>query len=361
MLDYESRGQRFESSRAHDAPRPTGGGRFSSEPPGRSPTAGLDVALPPYRPPLAFRSGHVQTLWPSLFRTVAGVEYRRQRLELPDGDFLDVDWLGRPAGADVALVVHGLEGSSSRAYVRGMAKELHGRGWAVGAWNLRGCSGEPNRLPVAYHSGMTGDLGAVVDLALAQGAARVAVVGFSLGGNLTLKWLGEQGEAVDRRVIAGAGVSVPVDLAAASETMRAWSRRVYMKYFLQKLVGKLEEKAGRFEGTPDPAAARGMTSFAEFDGHFTAPVHGFASAEDYWERSSALPYLGRIAVPTLLLNALDDPFLAPSCFPSEADLGEHVRLAAPRYGGHVGFVTAQGPFWSEAAVGTFLDAARDAA
>ncbi len=316
---------------------------------------------PPYRPPVWLRNGHAQSILPTLFRRIEGVAYdRRQRLELPDGDFLDLDWLGDPAGADVAVVAHGLEGSADRSYVLGLARELARRGWTVCAWNLRGCSGEPNRLLQAYHSGMTEDLDAVVAHVLAEGAAAVAVAGFSLGGNLTLKWLGEQGESVDPRVIAGAGVSVPVDLAASSETMRAWSRRVYMRYFLRKLAAKLDEKAGRFEGAPDPADVRAMTSFAEFDGHFTAPVHGFESAEDYWRRASSLPLLEAIRVPTLLVNALDDPFLAPSCFPAEAaEANPFLTLLTPAHGGHVGFVRRGGTYWSEETVGRFFDAARE--
>ena len=312
------------------------------------------MTFPEYRPPPWLRSGHLQSVLPTLFRRVDGVAYRRERLELDDGDFLDLDWLGRAEGARVAVVAHGLEGSSERAYVRGMARELDRRGWAVCAWNLRGCSGEPNRLLSAYHSGMTGDLDAVVGHVLAEGAAAVAVVGFSLGGNLTLRWLGEQGENVDPRVVAGAGVSVPVDLAASSETMDHWSRRIYMIRFLRTLTAKVRDKADRFPDAPDPAVFRGVRTFREFDGRFTAPVHGFASAEDYWARSSALPVLPAVRVPTLLVNALDDPFLAPSCFP--ADVGNpRLTVLTPRWGGHVGFVRRRGPYWSEEVVGRFLD------
>ncbi|MEM0963253.1 MAG: alpha/beta fold hydrolase [Bacteroidota bacterium] len=311
---------------------------------------------PSYRPPLPFRSGHVQTIWPTLFRQVEDVAYRRERLELADGDFLDLDWLGDERQR-VAIVAHGLEGSANRSYVRGMARELHRHGWSVCAWNLRGCSGEPNRLLRAYHSGATEDLDAVVGYVLREGPRQVAVVGFSLGGNLTLKWLGEQGESLDPRITAGAGVSVPVDLAGSADAMRAWSRQIYMRYFLRKLVRKVEEKAARFDGAPDPSPAGSMTSFAQFDGHFTAPVHGFASAEDYWERSSSLPWLPHIRVPTLLLNAQDDPFLSPSCFPRQlAETLPHLHLVTPPYGGHVGFVQANGPYYSETVVADFLDA-----
>ena len=318
----------------------------------------MTTDFPPYRPPVWLRSGHAQTLYASLVRRVPGVAYRRERLDLEDGDFLDLDWLGGARGRNVAVVAHGLEGSTDRSYVRGMAKELHRRGWAVCAWNLRGCSGEPNRLLRAYHSGATDDLEAVVQHVLRRGAEAVAVLGFSLGGNLTVRWLGEHGAGLDGRVVAGAGVSVPVDLASSAETMRAWSRRIYMRYFLRKLAVKVEEKAGRFPDAPDPAGVGRMTSFAEFDGAFTAPVHGFESAQDYWERASSKPLLPSVAVPTLLVNARDDPFLSASCFPrAEARANPNLTLLAPREGGHVGFVTPSGPYWSEAVVGRHLDAA----
>lgn len=319
-------------------------------------------AVPPYRAPLGFAGGHRQSVLPTLFRRVDGVAYRRERLELPDGDFVDLDWLGAPASARVAVVSHGLEGSSGRAYVRGMARALHARGWAVCAWNYRGCSGEPNRLLRAYHSGATEDLTAVVDHVLSQRAQSVGLVGFSLGGNLTLRWLGEAGASVDPCVVGAACFSVPVDLAGSSAVMERPSRAIYMRRFLRTLGAKVAEKATRFDDAPEPAPFARMRSFAEFDGAFTAPVHGFESAADYWARASALPVLTHIRVPTLLANALDDPFLSPTCYPhAEADANPWLTLVTPRHGGHVGFVARGGTFWSERAAGLWLDAAGDVA
>ena len=315
----------------------------------------MDVDLPPYRPPLWLRNGHLQTVLPALFREVEGVAYDRERIDLPDGDFLDLDWAerGRP---DVALVAHGLEGSADRAYIRGMTRALAARGWSVCAWNMRGCSGEPNRTLGAYHSGSSHDLDAVVAHALAGGAERVALVGFSLGGNVTLKWLGEQGADVDARVVGAVALSVPVDLASSADVMEHWSRRLYMRRFLRSLEHKVAEKATRYADVPDAAAVRQMTTFREFDGHFTAPVHGFADAQDYWRRASSLPLLGDIRVPTLLVQAQDDPFLSRACFPvGTARSSDRLRLLAPRFGGHVGFM-APGEYWSERTAGRFLGA-----
>ena len=330
----------------------------------------IDAPSPPYRPPLWLRNGHVQTVLPTLFRRVGGVAYRRERIGLPDGDFLDLDWAferarGGSAGDGrqrVAVVAHGLEGSADRAYVRGMARALGARGWAVCAWNMRGCSGEPNRALRATHSGASEDLDAVVAHVLGTGPGALALVGFSLGGNVTLKWLGERGEGVDGRVVGAVAVSVPVDLASAAETMGHWSRRVYMRRFMESLAAKAEEKSRRFPGAPDPSPVGRMTSFAQFDEHVTAPVHGFESAADYWRRSSAGPVLGGVGVPTLLVQALDDPFLSPACYPTRAAAeNPHLTLLAPRWGGHVGFVAPGGEFWSETVAARFLGAAYAAA
>lgn len=318
--------------------------------------------LPPYRPPVGLRGGHRQTVVPSVFRRVRDVTYDRERLDLPDGDFLDLDWLPATAETEgvrrVALIAHGLEGSSHRAYVKGMAKTLAASGWDVCAWNLRGCSGEPNRLLRVYHSGATEDLDAVVRHALARGYGAVALVGFSLGGNLTLRWLGEQGAGVPPEVVGAACFSVPVDLAGSAAVMERATRRPYMRRFMRALGAKATYKATQFADAPDPVPVARMRTFRAFDNHFTAPVHGFASADAYWAEASALPVLADIRVPTLLVNALDDPFLGPGCYPSAiAAASPWLTLVAPRRGGHVGFLQRGGTFWSETVADRFLRAA----
>ena len=318
----------------------------------------MTVRLPPYRAPRGFRNGHVQTVWASQGRRVPPVAYRREAIALPDGDRLDLDWAlasgpsGRPSER-VALVAHGLEGSADRTYVRGMVRALLSRGWDVVAWNLRGCGGAPNGLLRAYHSGATEDLDAALAHVLARGYAHVGLVGFSLGGNLTLKWVGDAGGDIDPRVVGAVGISVPVDLAGSAREMERLSRRLYMRRFLRSLVAKAEEKATRFADAPSTAGMRRMRTFREFDGRFTAPVHGFASADAYWAAASALPVLAHVAVPTLLVNALDDPFLSPSCYPMDIAA---LTVLTPRYGGHVGFVAPGGEYWSETVAGIWLGA-----
>lgn len=323
----------------------------------------LDFDPPAYSPPRHLRGGHRQTIWPSLFRTVEGVTYQRERLELADGDFIDLDWTRCDTPeAPVAIIAHGLEGRSERAYVRGLVRALHRRGWGVLAWNMRGCSGEPNRLLRTYHSGVSDDLDAVVQHVLGLGVRQLAVLGFSLGGNVTLKWLGEQGDGIDSRIVAGVGISVPVDLAGSARVMAGLSRRLYMVRFLRSLRRKVIKKAERFPGAVDVSGLDEIRTFAEFDDQFTAPIHGFASAEDYWCRASSLPLLSEIRVPTLLVNALNDPFLSASCYPSEiASSNPFLTLLTPRWGGHVGFMTTGEEYWSETVAAQFLEAARERA
>jgi len=316
--------------------------------------------LPRYRPPRWLRSGHLQTVLPSLFRTVGGVAYRRERIDTPDGDFLDLDWSEASGGGASRLVVvsHGLEGSSDRAYVRGMARAFNRIGWDALAWNLRGCSGEPNRLLRSYHSGATEDLDAVVRHALSRGYAAVGLVGFSLGGNLTLKYLGERGDAADARVVGGVAFSVPCDLAASAARLARPENLAYMRRFMLSLLPKLEAKRARFPGRLPDVDVSKIRTFAEFDGAYTAPAHGFASAEDYWRRASSRSFLPGIRRPTLLVNALDDPFLAPACFPeAEARANPHFHLLTPRWGGHVGFMhdRLDGTYWSEQVATAFLE------
>lgn len=300
------------------------------------------LPVPAYRPPALLWNGHLQTIVPGLFRKVDGVTYERERLELPDGDFLDLDWSRRPGAprpATVAIISHGLEGDSRRPYVLGMAKALNAAGADVLAWNYRSCGDGPNRLLRSYHLGDTGDLDTVLRHALAAGGYdRAWLVGFSAGGNVTLKYLGEDPARVPPEVRAAVAFSVPVALAEGARHISRWQNQVYLQRFLRSLRGKLEAKASRLPGTIDLTGYAALRSFEAFDERYTAPLHGFPSAAAYYAHSSSRQYLPAIRVPTLLVQAANDPFLPPACYPvAEAEASPHFYLEIPRDGGHCGF------------------------
>jgi len=289
-----------------------------------------------FHPPWWLRGGHRQTLAGALLAPQPGGAWERERLELPDGDFLDLDWMARGRGRTVILC-HGLEGSSRDPIGLACAAEAEKRGWNVLAWNYRGCSGEPNRLLRAYHSGDSADLALVIERAAARGDA-LALVGFSLGGNMILKYLGEGG--VHACLKAGVAISAPVDLASSARALDQHpGNRIYLRRLIRRLSHKLEERSARFPGKVDLVRLKQVHGFADFDEYFTAPLHGFAGAADYWSQSSAKAYLRGLGIPTLLINALDDTFLAPACFPrKEAEANPFFHLEMPGHGGHLGFI-----------------------
>jgi predicted alpha/beta-fold hydrolase len=300
---------------------------------------------------------------------------RRQRLELPDGDFVDLDWFGAPrreadpiaggcgrtaGGAPVVLLLHGLEGSAQSGYIRSVARRVVAGGATAVALNFRGCSGEPNRLARAYHAGEIEDLGRavaeVVRFAAARGAGGggLAVVGFSLGGNVLLRWLGELGGAAPAIVAAAAAVSVPFDLAAGADWTAIGPGRLYAARLMRQLRAKVARKmellaaaAKRDERAARVDASRALRArtFREFDDAYTAPMHGFRDADDYYARSSCARVLARIAVPTLVVHAQDDPFLPARAIPGEAlATNPCIETWLPPTGGHIGFVA--GTPWS---------------
>lgn len=310
-----------------------------------------------YRAPAGFGNGHLQSVYPTLFRRVERLTTRRERIETPDRDFLDLDWSPR-CHARLAILSHGLEGSSSQHYIQGMAHALERRGWDILAWNFRGCSGEPNRYAHSYHSGATGDLQVLLDHVFALGQHdEIALVGFSLGGNITLKYLGDRGADIDPRICAAAAISVPCDLASSAAKMAGAAQRIYMARFLKCLRAKIREK---IRSHPDMVKDEGldaMRTFSDFDEKYTAPMNGFAGAEDYWARCSSKPVLDKIRIPTLLVNAKDDPFLPEACHPvSAAESSAHFFFENPDRGGHLGFIQrgAGGEYWSERRAGEFL-------
>jgi predicted alpha/beta-fold hydrolase len=297
-----------------------------------------------YAAPSWLPGGHLQTLYPALFLHGPEVSYRRERWELDDGDFLDADWVDGPDAAPLLVLFHGLEGNSARPYARSLMQAAKRLGWRGVAVNFRGCSGEPNRLPRAYFAGDSAEIGGVfARLRRRFPGIPLHAVGISLGGNALLKWLGEAGSAAAQYTSSAAAVSAPLDMNAACRALdQGFNRRVYTAHFLATLKNKSLAKAQRFPGLLDAKAIRAGTTFSEFDTLVTARLHGFRDAEDYWTQASSKPLLKRIAVPTLILNAQNDPFLPASALPRAHAVSDSVRLLQPASGGHVGF--PQGAF-----------------
>jgi predicted alpha/beta-fold hydrolase len=303
--------------------------------------------------PFWLKGAHAQSIFPALFRKVDLSNPRLERLTLPDDDFLDVDWYvqGDSLGDKPLLIVsHGLEGNSQRPYVKGLVKSFLELGVNAMAWNYRSCSGEPNKALRFYHSGATDDLDFVIQHAIQQGAKEIYLAGFSLGGNLTLKWLGEKGENPPKSIRKAVAFSVPLHLSSSSRTLARWDNGIYTSRFLQTLIEKVKEKSARYPLDITPAMLSSIRSLFDFDDVITGPLHGFKDAEDYYEKSSSLYFIDKIRIPTLIINAKNDPFLSPECFPeSLVSTLEHVFLEIPQEGGHCGFYPSsyQGQLWSE--------------
>lgn len=313
-----------------------------------------------YKAPLWLRGGHVQTIFPSLFRKVPAATVRRTYIATPDGDAIALDThAADPQRQSRAVVVlsHGLEGNSLRKYMRGMMLRFAAEGWDTVARNLRGCGGRMNRTFGLYHSGQTDDLHSVVEHCLALGYERVALVGFSMGGNQVLKYLGENPARVPRDLSAAAVFSVPCHLPGSARQLDRPENAIYMRYFLRTLRQKVRQKHEQYPHLYPLEGLDAIRTFAEFDGRYTAPVHGFDSAQDYWQRAACLPFLPDIRVPTLLVNAQNDPFLSPECSPA-ALAAKHafLHLETPHDGGHVGFTSVLGApaYWSEDRAAEFM-------
>ena len=283
--------------------------------------------------------GHWQTIWAALSPPPA-VRFERQRWETPDGDFIDVDFAGERSASRLLVLFHGLEGCSDSHYARAFAAHALSSGWRLAMPHWRGCSGEPNRKPRAYHSGDSEE----VDWILKKFSPPVHAVGISLGGNALLKWLGERGDEARSIVRRAAAVSAPIDLSAAGRALdRGINREIYTRHFLSTLKPKSLAKLAVFPGLYDRAKLRAARTFREFDDTVTAPLHGYRDADDYWRRASSGPWLERVRVPTLLLNARNDPFLPEhELLAAARNAARSLVLEFPRTGGHAGFLA--GPF-----------------
>lgn len=310
-----------------------------------------------YKAPWPLTNGHANTLYTSLFRKVHQLPYLRERLELKDGDFIDLDWISN-GHKKLIVLSHGLEGDSRGTYIQGMMKYFIDRGYDGVAWNCRGCSGELNRKAFYYNSGVSHDLDEVLNHILENKEyEEVFLIGFSMGGNITLKYLGEKGTSVNDKIKKAVAFSTPVDLRGCSFKLDEGFCKVYTQNFLKTLKQKvrLKEELIRKEGF-EPNDIYKCKNLNDFDNIFTGPLHGYKDAEDYYTRASAKQFISSIEVPTLLVNASDDPFLTETCYPHEIQK-DNFLFERPKFGGHVGFghFKAYEPIWSEVRAFNFIE------
>ncbi len=295
-----------------------------------------------YRAPWWLPGRHLQTVYPALVLRPRPPRYRREHWNTPDGDRIDVDRVDGPEDAPFVVMFHGLEGNSGSPYAAAMMSQVASLGWRGAVPHFRGCGGTPNLAPRAYHSGDAEEIGWILERFRGIAGRAVFAAGVSLGGNALLKWLAREGSAARFQVAAAAAVSAPLDLMAAGTVLGRGFNRVYTAEFLRTLRPKALAQIERFPGLADRARVAGARDFEEFDDAFTAPLHGYRDVTDYWTRASSLPDLPRIQVPTLVLNARNDPFLPARHLPDPTASSPFVTLEQPRSGGHVGFVS--GPF-----------------
>ncbi|OGT60113.1 MAG: alpha/beta hydrolase [Gammaproteobacteria bacterium RIFCSPHIGHO2_12_FULL_45_12] len=312
----------------------------------------------PFKPAWWLRNSHLQTIWPVLCkRKIKNMTLERERLDLPDGDFIDLDWMGKDRPGPLVLMLHGFEGSIDSHYAKATLSILKQSGWRGVFMHFRGCSGEPNRLPRGYHSGETSDVATVVRMLRSrEPGTKLAAIGYSLGGNVLLKWLGEMG--ADSPLSAAIAVSVPFELHKAAARIQCGFSRFYQWYFLKCLRRRLYHKFEQVPCAIDRSIMSAAQTLRDFDHIYTAPVHGFDSVDDYYASASSRQYLSRIQVPTLLLHARDDPFMTEDVIPAYDELSPMVKLEVTEGGGHVGFVMGQYPwrpeYWLEKRIPLFL-------
>ena len=288
--------------------------------------------------PLFYLNGHFETIIPSIWRKIEGVSYEREKIDTPDGDFLNLDW-SRIGGEQLLIVSHGLEGDSQRHYARALVKLFNQQGIDVLVWNNRSCGGELNLQPVLYHHGSSHDLETVVQHVLSSNRySEIFLAGISMGGAQTLNYLGKKGEDVSPILKKAAVYSTPVHLPSSAATLRRPINRFYNQKFLGKLKKKMEAKGKQYPGLIDLERLPRVRDFDEFDTHYTAKIHGFADAADFYEQASPHTHLKDIRVSTLILNAANDPLLGKECYPIEFAQGStHIFLEMPKRGGHTGF------------------------
>lgn len=306
-----------------------------------------------YKPPGLLRNGHFNTIRTAIFRKAPRVEFKRERITTHDKDFLDLDLIQK-GNKKIAILCHGLEGSSGSKYISGTSHILSSNGFDICAMNYRFCSGEINLTPQLYHSGFTIDLNTVIEHLLPQ-YEEIYLIGFSLGGNLVLKYVGDQKFNLSSKIQAACAVSVPMNLYSSSIKMLRFQNVLYTKRFLKTLFEKLRLKHQQFPGNFDLQHIPKVKNVLDFDEYYTGPLNGFSGAVDYYTQCSSKQFLENIEVPTLIINALDDPFLAEDCFPSSKEINnEQLTLSYPKYGGHVGFFQNSMYCWEEEQISQFL-------
>ncbi len=311
-----------------------------------------------FKPAWWLPGSHLQTLWPTFCRRLnKSIVFQRERLELPDGDFIDLDWVNADTNAPIVVVLHGLEGSSESPYANGMLMAMQNQGWRGVLMHFRSCSGELNRHARAYHSGDTTDVAYLIKtIRDREPDALLAAVGFSLGGNVLLKWLGETGDT--NPLSAAVAISVPFELANAVDRVQYGFSRIYQWHFLKSLLKKIQQKLDTKKIQMKIPPLANVKTLHEFDDKITAPLHGFINAEDYYQRSSCRQFLRKISVPTLVLQSRDDPFMTADVLPNPHELSTSIVLELTNKGGHVGFVAGKTPwhveYWLESRVPNFL-------
>lgn len=317
----------------------------------------MPIVSSTFEPPRFFKNPHLLTIYTGALRPPVALPFRRERIPFGVADLLDLDWIER-GSKRLVIITHGLTGSSWGRHVSRMAKALFERGVDVLAWNFLGAGEEMNRGLGWYHSGSSDQLRAVVAHAIASDRYRsISLVGFSLGGNVTLKYLGEEGNSFPSCIDQAIVFSVPCDLKGCAYQLAQTRNRLYMRHFLKNLGVKLREKAALHPGAIDLTGYEKIKNFIEYDERYTAPLHGFSSAEEYWRLSSSRRYLPSVRTPTTIISAQDDPFLSPSCFPvPEVHENTALTLEMPRYGGHMGFIDSlvAHESWSERRVGELI-------
>ncbi len=321
----------------------------------------MPVQSSTYTPPLLFQNGHVSTIYPNLLRKINGVQQHRERVELHDGDFIDLDWsyaTDKPS-KKLGIIIHGLEGNAQRQYILGLARHLNLNGWDAAAINLRNCSGEVNRLYRSYNAGVSDDLHEIINHIIATcDYDSISICGFSLGGNILLKYLGEE-RSISKKVTAGVAISAPCDLYDSLLEINKSKNIIYEKRFIRHLKAKLFERQVVFPDQISTSDIKACKSLMDIDNLYTSKAHGYKDALDYYTQCSSKQFLKNITTPTLILNAKNDSFLGNRCYPEdEAKANQHLFLEIPKSGGHVGFYLPNKVYYNEIRTLEFFEKTR---